>query len=239
MRTIAFALLALSALSPCTASASSARADRVLAAAQERLAAIERRAQAQQDERAIENLQRIYGYYLDRGEWDQVADLFAADGTIEFEQRGVYVGKDRIRRFLDLLGPAGLREGHLDDRLQLQIVVHVAPDGRTATLRARELNMGGDVGGSNHLAEGTYENALVKEGGVWKFKSVHYYANLKTDFDKGFGEDARPIDTASAALPPDLPPSEAYRSYPAAHVAPFRQPNPVTGDPVQYKGEFE
>ena len=42
-----------------------------------------RRAQRLRDEVQIENLQRIYGYYLDRGQWDQAADLFAADGTIE------------------------------------------------------------------------------------------------------------------------------------------------------------
>ena len=155
MRSIAYALLAAVAFSPAGASAAGQSAEEMLAAARDRLAAIERRAQAQQDVRDIENLQRIYGYYLDRGDWDQVTDLFAADGTIEFEQRGIYVGKAHIRRFLDLLGPAELREGHLDDHLQLQIVVSVAEDGQTAKLRARELNMGGDVGGSNHLGEGT------------------------------------------------------------------------------------
>ncbi|MEO6388689.1 MAG: nuclear transport factor 2 family protein [Croceibacterium sp.] len=212
--------------------------EQALAAVQAHLAQLDRRAQMQQDERDIENLQRMYGYYLDRAEWDQVADLFSADGTIEFAQRGVYVGKPHVRKFLDLLGPSGLREGHVDDHLQLQIVVHVATDGLTAQLRARELAMGGDVGGSNQLSEGTYENTLVKEQGIWKLKSVHYFTNMNTDYDKGFGEDAQPIETASTVFPPDLPPSMVYEAYPKAHVAPFHYPNPVTGDPVQYEGEF-
>lgn len=218
--------------------ATAAAPDRALASVTERLARIDRRAQAQQDQRDIENLQRIYGYYLDSAQWDQVADLFAEDGTIEFAQRGVYVGKAHIRKFLDLLGPPGRRAGHIDDHLQLQIVVHVAPDGRTAKLRARELAMGGDLGGSNHLAEGTYENDLVKERGIWKLKSVHYYTNLNTDYDKGFGKDAQPIETASTVFPPDRPPTEIYQAYPKAHVAPFHYANPVSGAPVHYQGEY-
>jgi hypothetical protein len=57
------------------------------------------------DAQEIENLQRIYGYYYDRAHWDQMADLFAADGTIEFAQQGVYAGRKRVRQFLGTLGP--------------------------------------------------------------------------------------------------------------------------------------
>lgn len=237
MKRTAFALLLSAAIFNTGPAAAGAR-DRSLAAATERLAQLDRRAQAQQDERDIENLQRMYGYYLDRAEWDQLADLFASDGTIEFAQRGVYVGKAHVRKFLDLLGPKGPRAGHVDDHLQLQIVVHVAPGGRTAKLRARELTMGGDLGGRNHLSEGTYENDLVKQQGVWKLKSVHYYANLNTDYDKGFGKDAQPIETASTVFPPDRPPTEVYQAYPKAHIPPFHYPNPVTGKPVQYEGDY-
>ncbi len=66
------------------------------------------RAQRLADEQEVENLQKIYGYYYDRRMWDDVADLFADDGTIEMGQRGVYVGKARVREFLNLLGPVGL-----------------------------------------------------------------------------------------------------------------------------------
>ncbi|MEO6153140.1 MAG: nuclear transport factor 2 family protein [Croceibacterium sp.] len=236
LRFMAWAVLLHIALG--AGAATAAPPDRALAAADQRLAQINRRARLQQDERDIENLQRIYGYYLDRAEWDQVADLFASDGTIEFAQRGVYVGKSHVRRFLDLLGPKGPRDGHIDDHLQLQIVVHVATDGKTAMVRARELGMGGDLGGQNHLTEGTYENTLVKNNGVWMFKSIHYYPNLSTDYDKGFGKDAQPIEIASTVYPPDRPPTEIYKAYPKAHMAPFHYPNPVTGKPVQYSGDY-
>ena len=108
-----------------------------------------------QQEQSIENLQKIYGYYLDRRMWDEVADLFADNGTIEMGQRGVYVGKPRVRQFLNLLGPVGIKDGELFDHVQLQVVVDVAADGRTAKSRSRELNMIGVVDG-----EGTTARAI-------------------------------------------------------------------------------
>ena len=81
--------------------------------------------------RPIENLQRIYGYYFDRAQWDQMADLFAETGTIEFAQTGVYAGKRHVRQFLGTMGPQGGEPGWMNEHIQLQIVVTVAPDGRT------------------------------------------------------------------------------------------------------------
>ena len=80
------------------------------------------------DETEVANLQHAYGYYVDRKMWDDVADLFAEDATMELGQRGVYVGKASIRHSLDQFGPPGLREGELNDHLQLQTVVTVSPD---------------------------------------------------------------------------------------------------------------
>jgi hypothetical protein len=192
------------------------------------------RATLLRDAQQIENLQRIYGYYLDRATWDQVTDLFADDGTIEMDQRGVYVGKRRIRAFLDLLGHDGLTSGWLNDHIQLQPVVDVAPDGKTAHLRSRELDMTGVFGQWGKWSEGTYENTFVKQGGVWKIQSLHYYPTFITDYDKGWAQDAEPAPQASSTLPPDRPPTEVYAIYPKAFVPPFHYRNPVTGEPPRY-----
>jgi hypothetical protein len=58
--------------------------------------------------RSIKNLQRAYGYYTDMAPWNEVADLFADDATIELGSDGVYVGKTRIRQYLMKLG-----DGHV------------------------------------------------------------------------------------------------------------------------------
>ena len=199
-----------------------------------RAAELEHRATLLRDAQQIENLQRIYGYYLDRAMWDQVADLFAEDATLEMGQRGVYVGKGRIRQFLDLLGPQGLSYGRLNDHIQLQPIVDVAPDGLTARARSRELDMTGEYHQWGKWSEGTYENTFVKQGGVWKFQSLHFYPTFISDYEKGWAKDAEPAPAASASLPPDRPPTEVYAIYPKAFVPAFHYRNPVSGEPAHY-----
>jgi hypothetical protein len=186
------------------------------------------------DEQAVENLQKIYGYYLDHRMWDEVADLFAEDGTVEMALRGVYVGKPRIRELLNLLGPAGIGDGELNDHVQLQIVVNVAEDGRTAKARSRELNMTGVHESHGEWSEGLYENTFVKENGVWKIKDLRYFPTFITDYDEGWAKNAKPAATASAELPPDRPPTSVYEIYPQAHIPPYHYDNPITGAAPQY-----
>ncbi len=193
-----------------------------------RAADLVRRAARLAGEQEIENLQRIYGYYVDRGMWDEVADLFASDATIEMGLRGVYVGQARIRKFLEAAGPRVV-DGVLNDHLQLQIVADVAPDGLTAQARSRELAMTGVYQGQGAWSEGVFENTFVKQGGVWKFKSMHFYPTFITDYDQGWAKDAQPAPGPIAELPPDRPPTEVYEIYPKAHVPPFHYRNPVTG----------
>ncbi len=166
------------------------------------------------DAQQIENLQRIYGYYIDRALWDQAADLFAPDATIESGQQGVYVGKRRVREFLGLSGHQGLSWGWMNDHMQLQPIVDVAPDGLSAHARSRELDLLGHVGGQGQWMEGVYENTFVKRHGVWMFKSLHFYPTFITDYDKGWALDAQPVPAVSKVLPPDRPPSQVYAIYP-------------------------
>ncbi|HEX6998736.1 MAG TPA: nuclear transport factor 2 family protein [Gammaproteobacteria bacterium] len=202
--------------------------------ARERAAALLHRATLLDDEQRIENLQKTFGYYYDRRLWDEVADLFAEDGTIEMGLRGVYVGKRRVREFLNLLGPQGLADGELNDHVQLQIVVTVAPDGRTAKSRSHSFNMTGEYQSHGEWSEGIYENTYVKEDGVWKIKSLRYFPTFISDYDKGWGADAQPAPTASAELPPDRPPTDVYEIYPQPHIPPYHYRNPVTGEPPRY-----
>lgn len=199
-----------------------------------RIEALALEARRLDDEQRIENLIKVYGYYLDRRMWDDVADLFAEDGTIEMGQRGVYVGKARVRQFLNLLGPEGLEDGDLNDHVQLQPIVSVSADDRTAKARSRELAMTGVYQSHGEWSEGVYENTFVKEAGIWKFKSLRFYPTFMTDYDKGWAKDAKPVPTASAELPPDRPPTSVYQIYPKAHIPPFDFPNPVTGEPPHY-----
>ncbi len=198
-------------------------------------AQLAQRVQRLSDELAVQNLQHSLGYYLDRKLWDDVADLFADGGTYEFGQRGVYVGRERIRRALEVFfAPSPLKNGELTDHINLGTVVTVAADGLSAAARTSVLAQLGQNGEWARWAQGTYENEFVKQGGVWKLKAVRYFPRLSTDYDKGWAHDAKPSPVASKAFPPDRKPTQSYRSYPQLSYVALHYVNPVTGKPVRY-----
>ena len=98
------------------------------------------RIQRLEDESAIENLQRIYGFYVDKQLWKEAADLFADDGTLEIGGQGVFAGKSRVLEYLVRISPDGLTRGKLFNHIQLQPIIDVAPDGNTAKGRWRFLS---------------------------------------------------------------------------------------------------
>ena len=108
-----------------------------------RMADLAARAQRLSDEIEVTNLQHAYGYYVDRKMWDDVADLFATDGTMEIGLQGVYVGPHEHPSRAERLGPAGLAEGEINDHIHLQTIVTVMPDGRTARARGTDIGMTG------------------------------------------------------------------------------------------------
>jgi hypothetical protein len=215
-----------------------------LAALGRRMADLAARAQRLSDEIEITNLQHAYGYYVDRKMWDDVADLFATDGTMEIGLQGVYAGRTSIRRGLNASGPwstgtpqrrssAGLAEGEINDHNQLQTIVTVLPDGRTARARGTDIGMTGTTGRALWI-QSIYENEFVKQGGVWKIKSMHVYPRFIVDAEKGWAKDAQPAPGPSREFPPDRPPTETYEIYPRFHIAPLHFDHPVTGRPPQY-----
>ncbi len=200
-----------------------------------RLADLTQRVRRMSDETDVQNLQHSFGYYFDRKMYDDVADLFVADGTLDLASQGAYAGRDRIRRALDVLyGPPPLKYGELFDHINLATVVTVAPDGQTAAARTTQLGMLGRNGEYARWELGTYENEFVKRDGVWQFKAVHYFPRMATDYDKGWAQDARPAPDADPAFKPDRVLVPSYASYPQAHGVAFHFANPVTGRPVRY-----
>jgi hypothetical protein len=225
------ALVAVAALGLVACGKSSAPDDRSqLAALQGRIAALEQRKTRVQDAREIERLQAAYGYYFDKGLWDDVANLFADDGTIENALDGVYVGKARVREYLYALGGgrSGMPEGRLNEFLQVMPVVTLAPDGSSAKARWRAIALTGDLGGDAFWGEGPYENEYVKENGVWKIKSLHWYQALHVPYEGGWQTKPDPTHgKLVSTLTPDRPPTVEYKTWPDTYLPPFSFPNPV------------
>src|SRR5690349_1148490 len=88
--TLAATIAATLALAGCNKPAGK---DPEMAQVLQRLDATERELTRLQDVNAVEKLTRSYGYYIDKGLWDQVVDLFADDSTVEIEAGGIYAGK--------------------------------------------------------------------------------------------------------------------------------------------------
>lgn len=178
-------------------------------------------------ERDIVRLQTAYGYYVDKAQWDEAADLFAREATLEIAARGQYRGQDRIRAYLHELPP--LKYGTVFNHMQLQPLVTLAEDRRTAKGRWRAIIEVGFVGREELCGEATYENEYVIEDGVWKIATLHCFVNYYVLWNQGWSQGGVPMGTVFEHFPPDAPQTVDYRSFPDVFIPPYHYPNPVTG----------
>jgi hypothetical protein len=178
-------------------------------------------------ERDIVRLQTAYGYYVDKAQWDEAADLFAREATLEIAARGQYRGQERIRAYLHAL-PA-LKYGTVFNHMQLQPLITLAEDQRSAKGRWRAIIEVGFVGREELCGEATYENEYVIEDGVWKIAVLHCFVTYYVRWNQGWSQGAVPMGTAFEHFPPDAPQTVDYRSFPDVFIPPYHYPNPVTG----------
>jgi hypothetical protein len=165
------------------------------------------------------NLQCAYGYYVDKGRWDDAANLFAKDGTLELAGRGVYVGQDRVREYLHHLPPYG--PGVLYNHMQLQPVVHIDAAAGRAKARWRTFMMVGALDREARWGEATYENEYKIEDGRWRIAMLHGYMNIYTEYEQGWHKGGVQLLRSIDGLKPDLPPTMEYEAYPEAVIAPY------------------
>ena len=183
------------------------------------------RIQALVDAQKVRNLQNAYGYYVDRRMWDDVADLFSADGTVEVSGVGVYRGRSGVLRAMQRMGPQGLTDGVLNDHLMFDTVVSVAPGGREAFARGIELGLIGD--GDKDTARwevSVFRNRFVKEAGLWKLREVRLFPHIRADYALGWGNsrmvEATPTGTLAPGQAEPMPTAEAREHLIAAFLGP-------------------
>jgi hypothetical protein len=107
-----------------------------------RLSELERQIQSSIAYDAVENLASAYGFYLDDS-------------------------RDGLKQ---LLGSTSNTEAGDSSAIHqtVQPVIHIASDGKSATIRARLLK----VGMAGELASGTYEGRAMSRNGTWKLQSL-------------------------------------------------------------------
>lgn len=224
--------------------------DKKLKKLEKRIDELEHNLGVQEDVNAVRRLQYAYGYFIDKSQYNEVVDLFADDGEVWF-LGGIYKGKEGVERlyierfrkqFTD--NHNGPRYGWLLDHPQLQMIVDVAPNRKTAKVRGRSMMQAGThetaSGQQRQWWEGgVYENEYVRDDGVWKIKKLAYYPHWHGTFDEGWGK--TPIDfipMAKTCFPEDpLGPDElikpAPRLWPATDIVPFHYKHPVTGKAIK------
>ena len=195
---------------------------------EERLAALEQRVTHLEDMNQIERLQRTYGYFVDKGQWTQLSELFTDDATLEIGGKGLFLGKPRVLEYMQTaFGPDGAKEGLLANHMQFQSIPDVAADGTQGWIRSRAYVMSGGGWGLP-----LYENAYRKDNGVWRISRLTGPFTMYSSWD-GWAKNALNNTWPDKFdPPPDLPPTTVYLTYPAYYIIPFHYPNPVTGQPM-------
>ncbi|AKH43953.1 hypothetical protein FHS61_002640 [Altererythrobacter atlanticus] len=196
-------------------------------ALQKEVRALRAKATAAEAHLAICNLQAAYGYYVDKGLWDEAADMFAPDGTLEIAGRGVYIGQDRVRQYLHALPP--YERGTIFNHMQLQPVIHIDPDGQTAKGRWRAFILIAWLGGEARWGEAVYENAYQLIDGVWRISKLHAFITFYCEYDRGPNHGGVPMVRKIDGLQPDQPSTHDYEAFPEIFIPPFHYANPVSG----------
>ncbi len=193
--------------------------------ASEKLDALDKRITRLEDLNQIEKLQRLYGYFVDKGQWTQLSELFADDATLEIGGKGLFLGKKRVLDYMQTaFGPDGAREGGLANHMQFQTLPDVSADGTKGWIRSRAWVMSSGGWGLPLYEDGSRQGKrhLEVQARIRAFHHVHELGGLGEECPQQHL--ARQVQSA-----PDLPPSTIYLTYPAYYIIPFHYPNPVTG----------
>jgi hypothetical protein len=102
------------------------------------------------------------------------------DDSMELAQHGAYDGREHVRAFLLKVfgrGSEGPVANRLGNHLQLQPVIDIAPDGKSAKIRIRMFQQM-SFGPRASVGAAVYENTAVLEDGKWKLRDAHTYNTL-------------------------------------------------------------
>jgi uncharacterized protein (TIGR02246 family) len=128
--------------------------------------AIEARLQRLEDLAEIHQLFVDYGVYLDAGDFDRYAELFASDGEVRLGPMGRAKGRDDIKALMTkaLAGSTG-NSFHIISSPQVTL------DGDAASSRVMWSVVERTADGSAKLSMvGSHVDELVREGGRWCIK---------------------------------------------------------------------
>ncbi|UUT36602.1 nuclear transport factor 2 family protein [Microbacterium elymi] len=176
------------------------------------------RAQRLVDQGLVQNLLAAYGFYVDRRLWDDVGDLFAEDGVLQWGD-DEWGGRAGIRLALETISPAGLRRGELFDHLQLMPIVDIAPDGATARVRSLELQSIAGPGRPDRWGVRVCDGEFRRTASGWRIVALRFRPRLLADHDRGWRDELPPRSALGTAYPQSRGPAIAF-SHPVREATP-------------------
>jgi len=156
-------------------------------------------------EQDVLNLRNVYGYYIDRKMWDDAVDLFEPDARFTIAGVGDYRGRAGVRRAVERDGPAGLRYGQVNDRMQLHMIADVAAGADEARVRGLQFGIITPALGEAYWELETVESRFIRRGGTWRIAAMTIYPMMRSDYYQGWarhwtGPQARPDNDIAAYL---------------------------------------
>ncbi len=98
---------------------------------------------------------------------DSTSNLFAVNGSKELAGVGNFIGRERVREsMVGRYGRGGRRAAGITLHQKTEPVVTVAPDGKSARIREKLLQLNSSRDGDGSYLIGIYENKVVRENGV-------------------------------------------------------------------------
>lgn len=153
-----------------------------------RLSALARDVDRVESVRAIKRLQLAWAHHVDMGEWERAAALFTDDAElVHADDR--FTGRAAIRaHFREAIGKGtgGLPPHHVHLPLMMAPIVILAPNGESANARWHAFSMRGALGDDAGWEGGIFENAYVRQHGVWKIRRQVFQPQLSGPYADGW-----------------------------------------------------
>jgi hypothetical protein len=185
-----------------------------------------------------ENISNAYGYYIDEFQWDNTADLFSVNGSKELANVGTYITREHVRQsMVGRYGRGGRRAAAMTLHQKTQPVVTVAPDGRSARIRLKLLQLNSSRDGDGTYLIGVYENNIVRERGVWKISRMDLDYTWSANYSTGWARvPPRRVAPAAPAAAPVAPATPAAVAPATAGATPTRAASSVPPPDAPLRG---
>lgn len=159
------------------------------------------------------NIVHAYGYYLDRGLYADIGDLFGENADVMVRGQGTWSGYDGVQRFLRRYGEAGLDPGELNDHVLLMPMVTTMGD-TLVTVEVIEIGMTGQHGGeAGWSASSLYFDLRRRPDGTWFIAHLQQRPRMQADYASGWngaGVTAGAVVTGGEPDEPDpCPPDDS------------------------------